>query len=71
MMVMNKINRLVSEMKKDVKAYNKYITDEFLNKLSYLELLNHTHPIYREKYEACLKKYGIAEEQLNLQICLK
>lgn len=47
---------LIKEIRRHVKAYNKYLTDDFLETLSPARLIGFCHPIYRDNYKNKLKK---------------
>jgi len=46
-------------LKQSIKGVNKFMTDEFVDSLSYVELLCNCPPIYREEFENKLKKEGL------------
>jgi len=46
---MNK-DKLIEKMRQEAKAYNKHLTDNFFDGLSFHGLLNFCHPLSREKY---------------------
>lgn len=41
-------------MRIHVYAYNKHLTKEYLNKLTYFDLLKMVHPFYVDYYRMCL-----------------
>lgn len=45
-----KLDVLVQEMKSEARAYNKYLTLDYLNKRSFRQLLTLTHPMERRDY---------------------
>lgn len=52
------MERTIELMKHNIKGYNKYMTDEKLDKMTIDELLNNTHPLDRKDYA----------KELNVQI---
>lgn len=53
---------LLKEMRTNIKAYNKHMTDEYLVELDILGLLNNTHPLERKGFAFRAKKFGWLEE---------
>ena len=50
------MEKLVKEIKRHTKAYNRYLTDEFLDNIPVRNLLGFCHPIYRHNYREKLNK---------------
>ena len=44
------IEKLTSEIIQDVKAHNKYLTNEIISKMSFNQLRANCHPNYRSDY---------------------
>ena len=53
------MERTIELMKHNIKGYNKFMTDEKLNKMSIQELLNNTHPLDRKEFK---KELGIKSD---------
>lgn len=53
------MENLIEKMKSNAKAVNKFLTREFLDNISYVELLNRTHPEERDEFKRQLKKQGL------------
>lgn len=53
------MRKTIERMKSNAKAYNKHLTDEYLNELSPSRLLCFTHPLERVKFAEELRKSGV------------
>ncbi len=54
---------LLKEIKMEARAYNKCLTDEYLDNLTPTELLGVCHPFHREEYLSRLVKQGLITEE--------
>lgn len=54
---------VITEMKNDIQAHNKFLTNEYLDKLPVIGLLRLTHPLYRSYFaKKALEQWKIRRE---------
>ena len=57
---------ILKRIRNNIKAYNKYMTDKYLDELSSMSLLRLTHPADRIDFATGMKELGfITKEELD------
>lgn len=60
---------ITGHIKLDIKGHNRFITDERMDKMSNIQLLRNSHPLYREWFAKNMYPSGeITEDELNMFI---